>query len=114
MNQFNMDNEKTTVYKPGMVVKVHQIIKELNAKGEEKERIQIYEGTIIAVKHGLEKGATITVRKISDGVGVEKIFPIHSPVVAKIEVARELAVRRAKLHFLRDPKFKRKMKEKKQ
>jgi large subunit ribosomal protein L19 len=108
-----MDNETTITYKPGMVVKVHQKIKELNTKGEEKERIQIYEGTIIGVKHGNEKGATITVRKISDGVGVEKIFPIYSPVVAKIEVGRELAVKRAKLHYLRNPKFKRKMKEKK-
>ena len=108
-----MDNENITSYKPGMVVKVHQKIKEQNTKGEEKERIQIYEGTIIAVKHGNEKGATITVRKISDGIGVEKIFPIYSPVVAKIEVGRELAVKRAKLHYLRNPKFKRKIKEKK-
>ncbi|OGH93808.1 MAG: 50S ribosomal protein L19 [Candidatus Magasanikbacteria bacterium RIFOXYD2_FULL_41_14] len=99
------------VYKPGMVVKVHQKIKELNAKGEEKERIQIFEGTIIAARHGNEAGATITVRKMSEGVGVEKIYPIHSPVIAKIEVSRQLVVRRAKLHYLRDPKFKRKMKE---
>lgn len=106
-----MTEEKTITYKPGMVVKVHQKIKETTAKGDEKERIQIYEGTIIAVKHGLEAGATITVRKISDGVGVEKIFPIFSPVVAKIEVVKQFATRRAKLHFLRDPKFKRRMTE---
>jgi len=99
------------VYKPGMVVKVHQKIKEMNTKGEEKERIQIFEGTIIAVRHGKEAGATITVRKISEGVGVEKIFPLKAPVVAKIEVVKQMATRRAKLHFLRDPKFKRKMKE---
>ena len=108
-----MSNEQTTIYKPGMIVQVHQKIKELNAKGEEKERIQVFEGTIIALRHGAENGATITVRKISNGVGVEKIFPIHSPVIAKIEVAKELAVRRAKLHYLRNPKFKRKMREKK-
>ena len=102
-----------TQYKPGMVVKVHQKIKELNAKGEEKERIQIYEGTIIAARHGAEQGATITVRKISDGVGVEKIFPIYSPVIDKIEVVKEFQVRRSKLHFLRGSDFKRKMKEKK-
>ncbi len=102
---------KNPEYKSGMVVKVHQKIKEMNTKGEEKERIQIFEGTIIAVRHGSEIGATITVRKVSDGVGVEKIFPISSPVVAKIEVVRTLRTRRAKIQFLRDSDFKRKMKE---
>ncbi len=107
-----MSEEKQgIVYKPGMVVKVHQKIKDINSKGEEKERIQIYAGTIIAAKHGTEVGATITVRKISDGVGVEKIFPINSPVIAKIEIDKQLKVRRAKLTYLRKPKFKRRMKE---
>jgi len=106
------ENTKTAiVYKPGMMVKVHQKIKETNTKGEEKERIQIFEGTIIAAKHGKETGATITVRKISEGVGVEKIFPIYSPVVDKIEVVKQLAVRRARLNYLRDKDFKRKLKE---
>lgn len=107
-----MTEEIKTVYKPGMVVKVHQKIKELNSKGEEKERIQIYEGTVIAARHGNEPGATITVRKISDGVGVEKIFPIYSPVIDKIEVVKEYKVRRAKLNFLRNKDFKRKIEEK--
>jgi len=107
-----MADTQNIVYKPGMVVRVHQKIKELNTKGEEKERIQVYEGTIIAAKHGAEAGATITVRKVSDGVGVEKIYPIHSPVIAQIEIVREMETRRAKLHFMRDPKFKRRMKEK--
>ncbi len=109
-----MSETKTaTVYKPGMVVKVHQKIKETNTKGEEKERVQIFEGIIIAAKHGQESGGTITVRKIASGVGVEKIFPIHSPIIDKIEIVKQYEVSRAKLHFLRDPEFKRKMKEKK-
>ncbi|MFA6485928.1 MAG: 50S ribosomal protein L19 [Candidatus Magasanikbacteria bacterium] len=104
--------EKTALeLKPGLVVKVHTKIKETNAKGEEKERIQIFEGTVIAVRHGSEEGATFTVRKISEGVGVERIFPIKSPVIAKIEPVKQLAVRRAKLHFLRDKNFKRKIEE---
>ncbi len=95
--------------KPGMVVKVHQKIKETNAKGEEKERIQIFEGTVIATKHGSEAGATVTVRKVSDGVGVEKIYPIHSPVVAKFELVRALQVTKSKALYLRD--YKKRMKE---
>ena len=107
------ETNKAIAYKPGMVVKVHQKIKELNTKGEEKERIQIFEGTIIAAKHGQEAGGTITVRKVASGVGVEKIFPVHSPVIDKIEVVKQYEVSRSKLNFLRDPEFKRKMKEKK-
>lgn len=92
--------------KPGMIVKVHQKIKETNAKGEEKERIQIFEGTVLAVKHGKENGATVTVRKVTKGMGVEKIFPIHSPVVAKIEFVRQMRVRQAKPYYIRDSKKK--------
>ncbi|PIR04304.1 MAG: 50S ribosomal protein L19 [Candidatus Magasanikbacteria bacterium CG11_big_fil_rev_8_21_14_0_20_39_34] len=95
--------------KPGMIIKVHQVIKDVNKKGEEKERIQIFEGQIIATKHGNEPGATFTVRKVSNGVGVEKIFPVHSPVVAKIELLRQMRLRRAKAYFLRT--YKKKLRE---
>jgi len=90
--------------KPGMVVRVHQKIKDVNTKGEEKERIQVYEGLVIARKHGNEQGATITVRKISEGIGVEKIFPLYSPLVDKIELVDQKTVRRAKLYYTRDYK----------
>ena len=66
----------------------------------EKERVQRYQGVVIARKHG-GIGETVTVRKISNGVGVERIFPIHSPMVASIKVIRRGKVRRAKLHYLR-------------
>lgn len=94
----------TLEIKPGMTVKVHEKIKEKNAKGVEKERIQIFEGLVIAHKHGKEIGATITVRKVSDGIGVEKIYPLNSPVISKIEPVKQAKVRRAKLNYLRTNK----------
>lgn len=96
--------------KPGQTVKVYHKIKELSPKGEWKERLQVFEGVILSRRHGNEPGATITVRKISEGIGVEKIFPIFSPVVSKIEIVKEAKVRRAKLYFLRtgDKKLKEK------
>lgn len=97
---------------PGMTVRVYQKIKELNAKGEEKERTQYFEGMIIAMKHGKEIGGTITVSKISDGIGVEKIFPLHLPTIEKIEIKKEAKVRRAKLNYLKKG-YKKKLKEKK-
>ena len=96
---------------PGTEVRVHQKIKEVNPKGEEKERIQIFQGMVLARKHGSEAGATITVRKMSDGIGVEKIYPLNMPSIVKIEVKRKFRVKRAKLSFLRLPKFKKRLKE---
>jgi large subunit ribosomal protein L19 len=83
----------------GDTVKVYQKIKEKN-----KERIQAFEGQVLAVKHGKGLNATITVRKVIGGVGVEKIFPVHSPSVAKIEVEKRTRTRRAKLYYLRKAK----------
>lgn len=86
---------------PGMTVRIYQKIKELNAKGQEKEREQYFEGMITARKHGRQTGATITVAKTSEGVGVEKIFPINLPTITKIEIKKTAKVRRAKLGFLK-------------
>lgn len=80
----------------GDTIRVHAKIKEGN-----RERIQVFEGTVIARKHGGIQ-ETVTVRRLSYGVGVEKTFPIHSPNIVKFEVARKGKVRRAKLYYLRD------------
>lgn len=80
---------------PGDTVKVHVRVREGG-----KERIQIFEGTVLAKKHG-GVAETVTVRKISHDVGVERTFPVHSPMVAKWEVIRKGKVRRAKLYYLR-------------
>jgi len=82
--------------KVGDTVKVHIKVKEGN-----RERIQVFEGTIIAKKHG-GISETVTVRRIASGVGVEKVFPVHSPNIDKFEVVRHGKVRRAKLYYLRD------------
>jgi large subunit ribosomal protein L19 len=96
--------------KPGMTVRIYQKIKDLNSKGEEKERVQYFEGMIIARKHRKEQGSTITVRKFSEGVWVEKIFPLNLPSITKIEIKKQAKVKRAKLYYLRDG-YKKKLKE---
>lgn len=96
--------------KPGMTIRVFQKIKELNIKGEEKERVQYFDGLVIARKHGNEKGGTFTVRKVSNGVGVEKIFPINLPTIEKIEIKKQAKVRRSKLNFLKRG-YKKRLKE---
>mgnify|MGYP001607038926 FL=1 len=83
--------------RPGDTVRVHQKVVE---KG--KTRIQTFEGLVLAVKHGSEAGGTFTVRATLSGVGVEKIFPLYSPVIEKIEIVRRSKVRRAKLYFIRE------------
>ena len=82
--------------KIGDTVKVHAKIKEGN-----RERIQVFEGTVIAKKHG-GISETFTVRRVAHGCGIERVFPLHSPVVDRVEVIRKGKVRRAKLYYLRD------------
>ena len=84
------------VFNIGDTVKVHVKIKE-----GDKSRIQIFEGTVIAKKHG-GISETFTVRRVAHGCGIERVFPLHSPVVDKVEVVRYGKVRRAKLYYLRD------------
>lgn len=81
----------------GDTVRVWQKIKE-----GDKTRLQAFEGLVLARKHGDEPGATFTVRKVIDGVGVERIFPLYSPVIDEIEVVRRSKVRRSKLYFVRE------------
>ena len=98
---------------PGDTVRVHVRVKETSVKEEikgkpketERERVQIFEGIIIGLR-GAGARATVTVRKVSFGQGVERIFPLHSPTIAKVDVVRSARVRRAKLYFLRDLKGK--------
>ncbi len=83
--------------KPGDTVRVWQKIEE---KG--KTRLQAFEGLVLARKHGSEAGGTFTVRKVASGVGVEKIFPVHSPMIDRVELVKTARMRRAKLYFIRD------------
>ncbi len=82
-------------FRPGDTVKVHVKIKE-----GEKERIQVFKGVVISKRKGLVN-ATFTVRKVSYGIGVERIFPLHSPIIDKIEVVTRGRVRRSKIYYLR-------------
>ena len=92
--------EDQTPFNIGDTVKVHVVIRE-----GEKERIQLFQGDVIA-KKGTGSGASFTVRKISFGTGVERVFPLHSKMIKKIDVVRQGKVRRAKLYYLRKLKGK--------
>ncbi len=90
-------DRKALDIKSGDTIRVWQKITE---KG--KTRLQAFEGLVIAVKHGKEAGATFTVRRVASGVGVEKIFPLYSPMISSIETLKRSKVRRAKLYHIRD------------
>ncbi|MGD0976767.1 MAG: 50S ribosomal protein L19 [Minisyncoccia bacterium] len=106
MDQIQTFNTKTTAtdpkgsafsdIRPGVTLKVHQRIKE-----GAKTRVQVFEGMVIARKHGSGPNATITVRKVSNGIGVERVFPLHLPTIEKFEIAKTSKVRQAKLYYLR-------------
>jgi large subunit ribosomal protein L19 len=103
IENFNKSQLKTDLpnIRPGDTVRVYQKITE---KG--KERVQVFEGLVLAKKHGKGITSTITVRKVVSGIGVEKILPLHSPTIEKIEVIKKGKVRRAKLYYLRGAKGK--------
>ena len=94
----DMEARKNLDLRPGDTVRVWQKIEE--EKG--KYRLQAFEGLVLARKHGTEAGATFTVRRVASGVGTEKIFPLYSPMVDKIEIIKRSRVRRAKLYYIRD------------
>lgn len=93
----NMEERKSLGIRPGDTVRVHQKIQD---KG--KTRIQIFEGLVLARKHGNEPGATFTVRKVASGVGVEKIYPLYSPLIDKLEIVKRAKVRQSKLYYIRE------------
>lgn len=93
----NIEERKKLDVRPGDTVKVWQKIQE---KG--KTRLQAFEGLVLSRAHGTQPGATFTVRKVIDSVGVEKIFPLYSPMIDKVDILRRSKVRRAKLFFVRE------------
>ncbi len=97
LSKVDLKARKALDMKSGDTVRVHQKIQE---KG--KTRLQVFEGMILARKHGTEAGGTFTVRKSSNGYGVERIFPLYSPMIEKVEITKRSKVRRAKLYYIRD------------
>jgi large subunit ribosomal protein L19 len=102
ISSVNIEERKKLDMRSGDTIRVTQKIIEKDKKsGKPKTRLQDFEGLCLAVKHGREAGATITLRKVASGVGVERIFPLYSPMIEKIEVVKRSKVRRAKLYHIR-------------
>jgi large subunit ribosomal protein L19 len=98
----DIEERKKLDLRSGDTIKVTQKIIEKDKKtGKPKTRLQDFEGLCLGVKHGKEAGATFTLRKVASGVGVERVFPLYSPMIEKIEVVRRSKVRRAKLYHIR-------------
>jgi large subunit ribosomal protein L19 len=93
----DIETRKSVDIRSGDTVRVSQKIRE-----GEKTRLQVFEGLVIARKHGTEPGATFTVRRVASGVGVEKVFPLYSPMIDKVEVTKRGKVRRSKLYYIRE------------
>jgi large subunit ribosomal protein L19 len=93
----DIEERKKLDFKAGDTISVSSKI--LDEKG--KSRFQVFEGIVLARKHGKEAGATFTVRKVASGVGVERIFPLYSPMVGKIEITKKARARRSKLYYIR-------------
>lgn len=102
MTTVNTDKRKNLDLRTGDTVRVYQKIKDKDGK----TRLQVFEGMVIARKHGREAGATFTVRRVSGGYGVEKIFPLYSPMIDKIEITKRSKVRRSKLYYIRETAIK--------
>ncbi len=99
----DIDKRKKLNIRSGDTARVTQKIIEKDKKtGKPKTRLQDFEGLCLAVKHGKEAGGTFTLRKVASGVGVERIFPIYSPMIEKIKIIKRSKVRRAKLYHIRD------------
>lgn len=93
----NMEDRKKLGIRAGDTIRVWQKIQE-----KDKTRLQVFEGLVLAAKHGSEPGATFTVRRVASGVGMEKIFPLYSPMIDKIEIIKRSKVRRSKLYYIRE------------
>lgn len=100
LSPVNMEARQKLEFRAGDTVRVW--VKVLEDAEKKKYRLQAFEGLVLARKHGSEPGATITVRKVASGVGVERVFPLYSPMIDKIELVKRSMVRRAKLYYVRE------------